>query len=423
MNSLISRHRFLVIATTNMRKFCDMKRLSWGGISLSPLLLLLAVGAHAGTPSTTIKAENTDDEVIAHVPSSKDLETTLLKSMQRYMRRHPDDLGTAIDLAGRYILKGKRESDTRYLGYAAALLKKWLDMENTPTEVTLLDAEIKQYNHDFSGALKSLSKISSATQHYPTAALMAANIHQIQGRFKAASAACEALGTRMSHISEICALSLASLTGNLEVARNNLRELVTANSYQPEIATWALGKLVDMSVRSGRVQEAFYYAGFMDERLAKAAFHRAQFADVLFLVNRPKDVLELISEEDQSDALIIRRLRAKKSLNQEWRSEQSERLERMFSVLSKRGKNPHAREAAYYYLYLAELPQKALAAALENWSEQKEPIDTRLLLEAAKQSNNLDAADHVVAWIIENRYQDVTLAEFLMPKATVGQAQ
>ncbi|WP_262694145.1 hypothetical protein [Kordiimonas aquimaris] len=367
-----------------------------------------------------MQSENTDDQVIARLPDSNDPETVLLTRMRRYTQEHPDDLGTAVNLAHRYIAKGKNESDTRYLGYAAAVLKRWLDMEQTPTQITLLDAEIKQYNHDFSGALNSLGDIPQSTQQYPTAALMSANIHQIQGRFVEAHTNCNTLGTRMSHISEICTLSLASLTGDLDVARQKLQELLTTNSYQPEITTWALGKLMDMSVRSNRVQEALYYAGFMDKTLARAAFHRAQLADVLFMLNRPSDVLSLISEDEQSDALIVRRLRAQKILGQNWRSTASKRLERLFLALSKRGKNPHAREAAYYYLYLSEEPQKALSAALENWNDQKEPIDIRLLMETAKQSGNMNTVDYVVDWIIKNRYQDATIAKFLMPVSDTG---
>lgn len=399
-----------------MRILCDLETQKWGERFLSSLFILILGSSFASLPAKATQSQDTDNQIIARLPDSKDPETALLTRMRRYTQEHPNDLGTAVSLAHRYIIKGKNESDTRYLGYAAAVLKRWLDMEQTPTQITLLDAEIKQYNHDFNGALASLNNIAQSSQQYPAAALMSANIHQIQGEFAKARANCDAMGTRMEHISEICALSLASLTGDLDVSRTKLQELLSTNSYQPEIMTWALGKLIDMSIRSSRTQEALYYASLMDVTLAKAAFHRAQLADVLFMLNRPLDVMSLIAEDEPSDALFVRRLRAQKIIGQNWQSAKSRRLERLFQILSKRGKNPHAREAAYYYLYLSEEPEKALSAALENWTDQKEPIDTRLLMETAKQSGNMDAIDHVVDWIIRNRYQDATLANFLMPE-------
>ena len=43
----------------------------------------------------------------------------------------------------------------------------------------------------------------------------------------------------------------------------------------------------------------------------------------------------------------------------------------------------HAREAAYFALYVLDRPELALERALANWNVQREPIDARLVLESA----------------------------------------
>ena len=43
----------------------------------------------------------------------------------------------------------------------------------------------------------------------------------------------------------------------------------------------------------------------------------------------------------------------------------------------------HAREAAYFALYVLDKPELAMERALANWNVQHEPIDARLVLEAA----------------------------------------
>jgi hypothetical protein len=42
----------------------------------------------------------------------------------------------------------------------------------------------------------------------------------------------------------------------------------------------------------------------------------------------------------------------------------------------------HAREAAFFALYLDDDPERALALAQANWAVQREPIDARLVREA-----------------------------------------
>ena len=55
----------------------------------------------------------------------------------------------------------------------------------------------------------------------------------------------------------------------------------------------------------------------------------------------------------------------------------------------------------------------ALAAALENWTVQREPADARLVLEAALATGDPDAAEPVARFVRDSRLQDVRI-DFLL---------
>ena len=294
-------------------------------------------------------------------------------------------------------------------------------MENVPTDALLLNAEIKEYRHEFTAALADLETVNEVSPHDPTARLMRSNIYQIQGYFEAAQTQCRTLGPRAIAMSTICGLSLTSLSGDLEESYQALSKFVAVQRMPPEIETWALGKLADMSIRSGRLMDALTYFERMPTEYSQTSALRSQLLDLLLKMKKPSSVLSLVAADEKSDGLVIRRLRAMKMLGMAWRGLQTDRLERYFELLESQLMNPHAREVAYYHLYLTEDFEQAFAAALENWRQQKEPIDTLLVLAAAQKAGKVSEVDAVTKWIVKNQYQDETIAPYLLSNR--GQAR
>lgn len=386
------------------------------GSLASPLILILAALVLTVTAvANSQDVEVGDNKIIARSSLSTDPEMIRLRILQKHISQHPDDLRTAITVARKFVQKGKKQNDNRFLGYAESVLARWLTMENIPTDVLLLNAEIKEYRHEFTAALADLETVNDASPHDPTARLMRSNIYQIQGYFEAAQTQCRALGPRAIAMSTICGLSLTSLTGDLEESYQALSKFVAAQRMPPEIETWALGKLADMSIRSGRLMDALTYFEQMPRNYSQTSALRSQLLDLLLMLEKPSSVLTLVAADEKSDGLIIRRLRAMKMLGMDWRGTQAERLERYFDSLERQPVNPHAREVAYYHLYLTEDFDRAFAAALKNWDQQKEPIDTLLVLAAAHNAGKISEVDAVNKWIVKNRYQDETIASYLLP--------
>src|SRR5687767_6779108 len=100
-----------------------------------------------------------DDEVLERLPS-KPSDPTMreMNAMRRSLARDPRNLELAVKLARRYFEHAAAESDPRYIGYAQAALKPWWDASEPPQPVLVVRAAVRQYRHDFSGALADLGR-------------------------------------------------------------------------------------------------------------------------------------------------------------------------------------------------------------------------------------------------------------------------
>lgn len=359
---------------------------------------------------------------IAKSLTAQDPELAQLRKIRDYLRSHPDDLRSTIWAARKYVAKGKQHSDARYFGYAEALIKPWLDKEDVHPAVLLVMADIQQYQHAFDDALSLLRRVQSRTLEGVSATLMRSNLHQVMGAYEDAIRNCRLLESDLNLMANICELSLLSLTGDLESSHEQLRNLLDRAQLPPEIKAWAVGKLADMLIRRGRPMEALDYLQNVDQGLASAAM-QTQLHDLLMTLERPNAVLTLISADEKSASLQLRRLRALKMIGENWRGPMSQRLLSMISDDRSDGPNPHARELAYFHLYLTEDFRAAFAAAQSNWAQQKEPIDTRLLFETAHQAGSLEELGNAIAWVLKNQYQDETLASYLQGDGSPQQEQ
>jgi len=81
-----------------------------------------------------------------------------------------------------------------------------------------------------------------------------------------------------------------------------------------------------------------------------------------------------------------------------------------FAALRARGDRVHLREEARYTLEIEGKPDAALALALDDWRVQKEPLDARIVLEAALAAHKPAAAREVVDWIAATHLEGERLA-------------
>lgn len=344
--------------------------------------------------------------------ASQDPELVQLRKAQAYLKSRPDDLRMTVLTAQRFIAKGKRENQPRFLGMAEALIENWLSKYETHPAILLAKADILQFRHQFSQAITILEGIANAGVEGAAALLMRANLHQLKGDYDQAEGACSQLARELKFMADICEFHLQSLQGEVEPMQLKLEALIARLELPGEIRAWATGKLADMSSRRGQPLEALEYLEGLAPEQASAAL-KSQMMDLLLLLERPSAVLQMIAADDNSEGLQLRRLRALKMTGENWRGPISYLVLSRISPKVAGDANPHARELAYFHHYLTNDVEAAYLAARENWDLQREPIDIRLLFETAHRAGKLEDVADAIEWISQNKYQDVYLASFL----------
>jgi hypothetical protein len=82
-----------------------------------------------------------------------------------------------------------------------------------------------------------------------------------------------------------------------------------------------------------------------------------------------------------------------------------------FAASRQRGDTVHLREEAIYTLRLLNKPREALKLAQANWQIQREPADTRILLESALSARESTAAKPALDWLTHVKTEDVALTK------------
>jgi Tfp pilus assembly protein PilF len=302
------------------------------------------------------------------------------------------------------------EGDPRYVGYAEAALRPWSG-KPPPHDVLVLRALLRQYRHDFAGALDDLAAAASSDPNDPEVSLQRAAILLVQADYAGAAAACEALRGKGQPLDRTgCTASVDGITGRADTAYAQLGEgLARTSGLTVGQKLWALTRLAEFSLvldRPDRAERHFKEAlalGVNDQRLLAA------YADFLLDRGRAAEAVALLGGWTHSDALLLRLTLAEKATGAAALDEHVRALRARFDAAARRGDKLHQREEAQFQLHLLGDQARALALARENWALQREPRDARLLLEAALAANDPAAARPALDWLARSGYEDPRL--------------
>jgi len=312
-------------------------------------------------------------------------------------------------LARRYFELAMAQGDPRYVGYAEAALR---NAENDPpAEVLFVRGLLRQYRHDFNGALADLADAVKRDPDHVGARAWRAAIFMVRAEYAAAREECRALAPLASDLLAAgCRATVDGATGKAHAAYDQLKaELEARPDAAPEIRLWTLTRLAEFAERFGdpmRAERHFREAialGLRDD------FLLAAYADFLLERGRPQEVGALLKKWGQSDNLLLRVALAAKSQNLPEAPRHAQALGERFAAAGLRGERLHLAEEARYLLELKGDPKAALAAAAENWKSQREPRDARVLLEAALAAGERKAAAPALRWLDESGFEDARL--------------
>ena len=351
----------------------------------------------------------TDDTVLETLPAVTGAEE--IRRLQTLLKEDPQDPSRIVALARAYVSIGKREYDSRYYGYAEALLAPYVSTSKNP-DILLAEADILQHRHEYARALSALGKVLALRPGDGQALLTRAVIYQVQGNFKAASSDCRAsIGHTSLLLSTICITEIDSLTGRLKESRDALTLLYARNEAgaDPEERSWALTVLAEMHQRlddSAKAEEYFRKALQVNPR---DYYVLAALSDLLLAQKRDVEARELLKPFSAINPLLLRLALAEKSLQDNAVQRHLADLASRFEINRERGEKVHLRDEARYRLVLLGDAKTAFALAEANWENSKEPADADIYLSAAFASGEKQKAQKIFAWQQENRLQDVAL--------------
>ncbi|MEO8460417.1 MAG: tetratricopeptide repeat protein [Dokdonella sp.] len=353
-----------------------------------------------------------DNEVIEHIPAGAPRGLALTKSGTREQ---------ALAAARANISLGRRYSDPRYYGYAEAELAPWnqkaedanpsREEVNRANDLDVLNAQILQFRHEFDAARNVLQTVLKRDRDNTQAWLTLAVIDQVQGDYRAARGACGHLVTAGDMlVASACAGGVGGLNGQADISATLIeRELARGDASPAPVRDWAWTVLGEIRARQGQLDAAVVALKKALEVDQDDVYARAALADVLLDQGKPADVLVLIGDRRNADALLLRAaIAAKQSGNSEADTLRAAFAERV-AEMNARGDATHRRELARFALEVEGDATSALDLALQNWAVQKEPADSWLVLAAAKAAGKPDAAIAVRQWIIDNKLEDVKI--------------
>jgi hypothetical protein len=314
----------------------------------------------------------------------------------------------AVPLARFYITRARATGDLRFLGYAEAALRPWLNQPLPHPEVLVLQATVLQSRHQFDAALVQLDRALAITLDDPQAWLTRATVQRVQGHYAEALGSCQHLTARASaDVAILCAQSVRALSGHLLEAYGIVRSLPA--QQQPEEAAWRASELGEMAARLGdeTAAERWFRSGL---RSAPNDFYlRSALSDLLLRQQRAQETLDLLAGYESFEPMLLRLTLAHQMLRDGQERAGRTLLADAFEVEERRGEAIHRREQARYLLDLERQPDAALAAAIQNWAVQREPEDALILLRCAQAAHRPESAVAATAFLRQQGLEDKRL--------------
>ncbi len=369
-------------------------RAFWLGCGLVGALMPAATFAAPGP----IQKDFADADILTTLPDSSTGSATA-----------PANATELADQLQAFISQARGTGDPRFLGYAERLLEDWPEAQLTD-RLRVLRATLSQSLHRFEAARADLEQVLADTnqrQQRIQARLTLANLELVQGHYQAARRQCDAL-TRdyPGLIAESCLAQMQARTGEGAEAYARLQNrLAAAPGADPTSRAWAQGTLGDIAAQLGREAATEHWQAVLRDAPTDL-YTRALLADWHLERGNYRATLDLTASYEQVDGLGVLRAIALQQVAPEQARHLTQALRARFEEAQWRGALLHQRDFARFLLDIEQRPEPALEHAWANWREQREPLDTRLVLRAAMAAQDQDVAQEVRQWLRQQGQSD-----------------
>jgi len=367
--------------------------------------LVLGPTARAGEPPSAVAAD-----VVVTVLHDRALSPAQhrLRLDRQHLQDRPDDLTLALQVAHQALALARQGGDSRYLAQVIAALTPWWSRADAPEPVRLVRATVRQTQHDFDAALDELKDLTQVAPTNAQAWWTLATLYQLQGQYGPAAQACAGLrASGATWQADVCRYELLSFQGQAPEARAGLARLM----WRAPSALRAHLVLLraELAQRLGEHEEATQLFDTLAE-IAQDPYSESALADWWLDQGRADQVWQRLQGRTRHDGLLLRLTEAAVALRRPEAPGLVALLTQRLLTARHRGEHSiHWREEARFQLHVLKQPRRALPLALKNWSIQKEPIDARLLLEAARAAGRPQDAQPMLDFVRAAGWTDVRL--------------
>lgn len=333
----------------------------------------------------------------------------LRAAVTRAAKEIPADPLPATQLAGRYYELAVARGDPRYVGYADAVMAPFATSE-VPA-VLAVRGQLRQYRHDFDGALTDFARALKADPQFAAAHAWRGAIYLVQANYTAARTECDALrALGRATLYGGCIGLVHAYGGKLEAAATALQRVLD-ETQDAGNRLWLLTRLGEVAAWRGQAAKAEQHYRAALALGIDDGYLLAAWSDFLLDQKRPAEVVKWLANWEASDGLLLRLALAETTLKLPAAAAHDQALADRFAAAKVRGDTTHRAEEARYTLQLAGNAAAALAIAAANYQVQREPRDARILLEAAIAARESAAAQPVRDWLQSSGFEDAHLRQ------------
>ena len=270
---------------------------------------------------------------------------------------------------------------------------------------------LRQYRHDFEGALQDLAAAVNRDPQDPEPHAWRAAIFMVRADYPAARDECALLRALADELHAAgCAAYVDATVGKTRAAYEQLSAALARNSRASAgLRLWIHTRLAEMAWRLGEAGVAEHHFRAALGLDLTDNFLLAAYADFLLEQGRAADVVALLRDWGRSDTLLLRLGLAERRLKHASAERHVRILAERFSDAARRGERLHLQAESRFLLDLQGDSRAALAAAAENWKAQREPRDAAVLLEAALAAREPRAAMPALEWMQSSGFESPKL--------------
>ena len=373
---------------------------------------MLAAVSHA-VPRTPAS----DAEVLEKLPTrAADSTARELTALRAAVAKAPTDASSATELAQRYFDLALAQGDPRYVGYAEAVVARFADP--LPASLLTLRGVLRQYRHDFAGALKDFEAALALAPDYAVAHAWRGAIYLVEADYGAAQKECAALQTLgRATLAGACRGLLQAYSGQLAAAYTTLQNTLSL-ATDADNRLWLLTRLGEVAAWRGQDAQAHYREALGLGR--DDVYLLAAWTDFLLDAGQPAEVVRLLAKWESADSLLLRLAEAETLLKLPEAARHQKMLVDRFAAARARGDTTHRAEEARFELRLRQDTATALRLAQENYAVQREPRDARVLLEAAVAAKDRASAQVVRDWLQRSGFEDARTRRLAQASEAAG---